>query len=306
MLLFALFACVEEPAVDANNSPTGQGGGPAGGAAGQPNGAAAGGNAGDGTAGGATAAAESQTWPVTGTVDVVTVKDGSAEVPGSFSEVSGEWTIAAVGRMSGVSGTAEVDLASWDSENAVRDERIERTFFQVSKNESASFTVTGVEGVPDGGLAPGGTSETTVLVGTVTLSGATAEARFPVTTTRFDKGFTFVSNEPAVLSIESFGMNDQLAALIKECAHQSVSDEVKVSVDVTVGDINSGAKVGAGAPTEGGAPAPIGVNDREGPPPEPAAGEGAAPGGDLAGGGGPPPQIENGPADGKVGKAEKK
>ena len=308
-LLTMLLACPAEPPTTA-----GGGGDPAAGQNGPPGdpgqgGAPGAGQPGQGEPGQAApgAQAEPSAWEVDGSVSVVTLKDGSAEVPGGFSEVSGTFDIQAVGRLHGVTGQAVVDLESWDSENPVRDERIERTFFGIAKNPTATFDITGIEGVPDGGLAPGGSADTTVLVGTVTLNGAAVETRFPVVTTRYDKGFSFVSSEPAVVSIESFGMGSQLDALIKECAHQSVADEVKVSVDVTLGDITAGAKGGAGEGgpppegTEGGAPAAEAPAEGGGQGPAgapPGGGEVGPPGEPPAGGGemGPPGEP---PAEGQ-------
>ncbi len=176
---------------------------------------------------------------IRGRVDVVTMKNGSVAVPGSFSALAGKWDVPVDGTLTGLRGRVDVDMESWDSEDPERDERIERIFFEVDDNRTSSFVITDLEGWPEDGLEVGASSDSTVFVGEMLLSGATVEARFPVRTTRHDSGWHFVSSESAELSIEAFGLGEQLAALVAECQHESISDAVQVRVDIQLGEVGA-------------------------------------------------------------------
>lgn len=287
MLLLTLLACPQPPTDGGGEAP------PPGGQAGPPPG---GGGAPGAAAGGG---GQKPSLPIRGTISVVTVKNGSAEVPGTFDGLGGTVEIDNMGSVSGWSGTTTIDLTSWDSELELRDERIERLFFEVETHPEASFEITSLDGMPANGLTVGKTAEGATLVGNLTISGTTVETSLPVVVTREARSVTLTSSEPAVLSIESFGLNSQLAAVIKECAHESVADEVKVSIDVEVGHADDG-----GGPPGGGGGAPGGGPDRAGgPPPEgaggpPPEGEGGPPPGDGAGG----PPSEGPPSEGPPGE----
>jgi polyisoprenoid-binding protein YceI len=194
------------------------------------------------------------TFPVTGWAEVVTIKNGEAEVKGSLSHLEGSLQILD-SSWTGLNGTVTVGLESWASGDDVRDERLRRVFFQTDANPTAIFEVASVDGVPEGGFVVGAEPVPVSLSGKVTLSGATVDAVWPVAVTRpLEAAYVIESTEAVSLSIAGFGMQEQLAALITECGHQSVDDAAKVSVRVEVGEIPK--EEPATTPAPKAAPAP--------------------------------------------------
>ena len=184
------------------------------------------------------APAAAPTAAVTGSVGIVSVKNRNNEDPGApvagALEPSGELTVTDLATLSGIDGRVVVPISTFDSENPVRDERIQRTFFEMAEHPEIAFEFAGVDGVRDGGLVVDQAAEVTVS-GRITMHGQSQDVRVAMQATRSASGATRLTTpEPFVVSIASFGMGDQLQALITECAHASVEDAVQVTVDLTL------------------------------------------------------------------------
>ncbi|MCP4810448.1 MAG: YceI family protein [Proteobacteria bacterium] len=179
------------------------------------------------------------TVAVSGSVGVASTKnkneeDPGAPVAGGFGQVSGELKVSDFAQLSGIDGAVVVPVSSWDSGNEVRDERLLRTFFEAEGNPQATFEFAAVRGLPEGGLVVGQPADATVD-GRITLHGQTVDVSVPMSVTTYAAGHTKLLTEtPIDLSIASFGLGDQLAALIVECGHASVEDAVQVTIDVTL------------------------------------------------------------------------
>ena len=174
-------------------------------------------------------------------IEVIAVKNGDAEVKGVFKEVSGKLGFGGTKDAPTLSGTVEVTLGSYDSGLELRDERVHDLFFEVAQYAKAVLKLKNSGPVPSPRLPMGELTEVP-MTGTLSMHGA----EVPIETTLVLRRTSPVdlevkTKEALTLSIAEFGMNGPLQALIKACAHQSVSD--KVVVNTTVGF--------SGAPTEG-------------------------------------------------------
>jgi polyisoprenoid-binding protein YceI len=164
------------------------------------------------------------------TVSMITVKDGDTEVPGKFEGVTGTMTFADGKHPSELTGSLDISLASWDSGLELRDDRVKSIFFEVAKHQSASFRLTSIEDLPEEGMEIGSDAEGTAK-GRLTIGGTSVDVEAKVKLGRSgETDFHLDTVEPFVVSIESLQMTDPLKALMKECAHESVDDNVRVSV----------------------------------------------------------------------------
>jgi polyisoprenoid-binding protein YceI len=215
-----------------------------------------------------TRASNAAALPVQGTIRLVTVKNGETEVPGRFEKISGELKFADVDSWQGISGDVKIDLSSWVSDEELRDQRVRNTFFEVGQFGTAILSPGSITGVPSGGLRPNESARAS-LGAKLTLHGVTRDVTLPVEIYRTAKeGFEVKTAEPYELKISDYQMGDQLSALIKECAHKSVDDVVKVTAELTLGklvevpaDRLKGAKAGdagEGAPDGGAMPGAAG------------------------------------------------
>jgi len=160
-------------------------------------------------------------WTAGGTITATSLKNGSAEVPGTLM-VAGELTFADPLTLEGVDGELSVDLMSWDSQLELRDQRIRDTFFEVTQYSKATF---------EPALFKDGSLE-----GQLTLHGVSKPVSVPVEVLKSEGGIALRSTEPWVVKISDYGMQPQLDALITLCGHESVADEVGLMVDVRVGE----------------------------------------------------------------------
>ncbi len=211
--------------------------------------------------------------PVTaGRVDMVTVKNGSVEVPGRFEQVTGTVSLD-LGDLARSTGELTIALSSWASDEPTRDERLKGTFFQVADHPTATFALQGIHQA-SGPLMDNGGMVTGKAQGKLTWRAVTLPLEVPVELHRVHAdAYKVVTPDPFDVKISDLQMTEQLDALIKLCQHESVDDVVKVKLDLTVGDPDAApAQESTPAPADG--PAPEGAAPAEG---GPAPSEGAAP-----------------------------
>lgn len=175
---------------------------------------------------------------VDGSVGIISIKNKTAEDPGAPVMggflANGSLTISDFANLSGIDGQVVVPVKSWGSANEVRDERIQRTFFEGEAHPELTFEFASVEGVPAGGLVVDKGVDVTVK-GRLGMHGQTQDVTVPMRATTYAKGHTKLTTDaPFDVSIAAFGMGEQLQALITECGHASVEDTVQVTVDLTL------------------------------------------------------------------------
>ena len=174
-------------------------------------------------------------------IETVAIKNGSAEVKGVFKSVSGKIGFGGTKDAPTLSGTVEVDLASYNSGLEIRDKNVQDLFFEVAQYGTAVLKLKNTGPVP-GQNFPMGEPTEIAMAGTLSMHGAEA----PVETTLVVRRTSPIdikveTKEPLHVSIADFGMNGQLQALIKACAHESVGDDILVNASVSL----------SGAPTTG-------------------------------------------------------
>lgn len=175
------------------------------------------------------------TLPVQGTINLITMKNGTVEVPGRFERVAGEITLSDVDAWQGIDGEVTVDLSSWNSDLELRDSRVKELFFEVADYGEATLSLSGLTGLSSAGLPVNSTVKVSMR-GQLALHGATRDLSIPVAIKRTGReAFQVTTPEPFEVKISEFDYGEPLAALIKECAHESISDVVKVSVDLMLG-----------------------------------------------------------------------
>jgi polyisoprenoid-binding protein YceI len=177
-------------------------------------------------------AAESAQVKLSGSLDVVAVKNGTAEVAATLQVLDGELALNDQDAWTGASGKVEVALTSFDSLNPLRDERVRNLLLQVGLQPTAVFELTGVSGLPSEGIPVGGTA-TGNLSGQVTLAGVTQAVIIPVSIERqATQAWRITTVESVGLSLSSFGLQEESDALKEECKHESIADGVRVSFQV--------------------------------------------------------------------------
>jgi hypothetical protein len=170
---------------------------------------------------------------LTGTLDVISVKNGSFPVASKLQVLDGELALRDRDAWSGASGKVEISLISFDSTNPVRDDRVRNTLLQVGLHPTASFELTGVSGLPADGI-PVGSSGDGALSGHITLAGATQAVQVPVVISRTGaESWEIATAESVGLSLRGFGLQGQTEALRAECGHESIADVVHVDFQVT-------------------------------------------------------------------------
>ena len=158
-----------------------------------------------------------------GKIDLVQLKNGSAEVPASLATPKGRLNADGT-------GSFEIDLGSWDSALELRDTRVRDLFFKAPEHPKATFTLKSAEGLKTD-IAVGESSSAT-LKGELSMYSGKSDVEIPATLTHnTDGSFQLATSQPFQVSIESLGLNENLQVLIKECAHESIGDAVDVSFD---------------------------------------------------------------------------
>lgn len=165
-----------------------------------------------------------------GSINLVQLKNGSAEVPATFATPTG--TLSPQG-----SGEFEIDLGSWDSALELRDTRVRETFFHATEHPKATFKATALTPekpeMPLNSSIAVGASHKGVLKGELSLYSGSTSVEIPVSMAQSAPGeFTLSTPAPFQVSIEALGLNENLQALITECAHESVGDAVDVSFEL--------------------------------------------------------------------------
>ncbi|GEM_PF-2478172 len=170
---------------------------------------------------------------LTGSLQVISIKNGTAPVAGTLQVLDGELALRDRDAWSGASGKVQIALTSFDSVNPLRDQRVRDILLQVPLHPTASFELTGVSGLPADGIAVGATGDGE-LSGQISLAGATQAVQVPVTIHRTGvEAWDVATAEPIGLSLRGFGLQNQVEALRVECAHESIDDVVKVGFQVT-------------------------------------------------------------------------
>ena len=173
-------------------------------------------------------------------VETIAIKNGSAEVKGVFKSVSGKLGFGGTKDAPTLSGTVEVDLSSYNSGLELRDQRVQDLFFEAAQHGTAVLKLKNSGPVPGKNFPMGEPTEIS-MKGTLTMHGAEAPVETTLVVRRTSPiDIKLETKEPLHVSIADFGMNGQLQALIKACAHQSVGDDILVNASVSL----SGAPTG--------------------------------------------------------------
>ncbi len=155
----------------------------------------------------------------TGSIQLIQVKNETAEVPASIQGVTGTVDLQA--------GTGEltIPINAWDSALKVRDNNVRGTFFQAAEHPTATFTLASLT-LQDGV----GTAK-----GTLKMFSGSVPVEASVKVTTDEAGVTTVqTTAPFSVSISGLGLSDNLTALMKLCAHKSVTDAVNAQVSLTL------------------------------------------------------------------------
>lgn len=180
--------------------------------------------------------AEAVTLPVKGIVDIVSTKNGTAEVPGRFEGVTGSVSTSNPATWAGLDGKVDIDIRSWNSGVELRDTRVKTTFFECDSFGVATFDVDGVSGLPADGMPIGAEAPAATLNGKLSLHGVTHDVALPVKIKRVaEDAFTVESTAPYALNSDEYGLTERREALRQECQHDSLSEFAKVSVRVAMG-----------------------------------------------------------------------
>ena len=170
-----------------------------------------------------------------GSINVVTVKDGNAEVPGRVDGVTGSFRFEDGALTKDLSGDLSLDLSSWNSDLEERDNNVKKHFFDMASHGTATFSLTKVDGIPEEGIVVGSDADVDAE-GWLKMHGAEVAVKTKVKIKRSaEKEFEIDSVEPFYVSIDDLGMTDRLKALIGVCGHQSVDNNVKINVNLSLG-----------------------------------------------------------------------
>lgn len=135
-------------------------------------------------------APQPQTIPLTaGRVDVVSIKNGSAEVPARFEVVQGQVSIDPMA-VEATTGSLTIALSSWTSDLELRDTRMKELFFGVAEHPSTTFELTAID-APSGKLEKVGDVVKGTARGALTWRAVRQELSLPVELTRTaEQGYT--------------------------------------------------------------------------------------------------------------------
>ena len=130
-------------------------------------------------------------------------------------------------------GELTINVGSWASGDAGRDANVANYFFKATENASATFALSALENLPEKPLLPG-TEAMAIAKGTLTTYTGSAPVEANVKVVRTDAGYTVQTTEDFVVSIAALSMGENLAELIRICAHESIDDSVRVGVNLTL------------------------------------------------------------------------
>jgi polyisoprenoid-binding protein YceI len=165
-----------------------------------------------------------------GEISFVHVKNGTIEVPATMAGVTGELDFASG---ADAAGELTIDVGTWASGDAGRDSNVRNYFFKATEHTSATFTLDSLENLPEKPLLPG-TEAMAVAKGTLTTYTGSAPVEANIKLTRTDAGYTVQSTENFTVSIAALSFGENLAELIRICAHESIDDSVSVGVNLTL------------------------------------------------------------------------
>jgi hypothetical protein len=159
-------------------------------------------------------------------------KNGDTAVPGTLQLASGELRIDPTD-LATTTGTLVVELKGTASGDAVRDERLVRTFFQAAEPDRAQARVeldrVALEPkVIEVGQSAQGSAHYVLHLGPGKVEG---EIRIAVERPDAER-WAVRATEPATVSIAGLGLSTQLQALVTECGHKSVDDAVQIGAEL--------------------------------------------------------------------------
>ena len=163
-------------------------------------------------------------------VSLVQVKNGDAEVPATITGVTGALNFAS-GEAAG--GELKIDVNTWASGDAGRDINVRTFFFKGADHPEATFTLESLENLPEKPLLAG-TEASAVAKGTLSLYSGSVPVSASVNIARTETGYTLKTTEDFTVSIAALSLGENLAELIKVCAHESVDDSVRIGVDLSL------------------------------------------------------------------------
>ena len=164
-------------------------------------------------------------------------KNETAEVPGTFTKLSGSLTLA-----DGDLSTAKVTVTigfnqGIESGDAARDANIWNVFFEAldSAGPKGTVSLNSLE-AENPKLAVGETTSGNAFLD-VGAGLAMTGVAVPVTIAHPTEGsWTFTTKEPVVLSIDKLGMTERREKLRQVCAHDSLSNAVKINGTFAFGE----------------------------------------------------------------------
>ncbi len=225
-----------------------------------------------------TPVASSGSWGVMASskVSYVATKDGSIQVPGSFSGVSGTFTLDPQD-LSVTRGSVELDLSTLQTGVPPRDDNIRKAFFEIPMGDGFKTAVFTFEGVTSEkkSLSPGETTAAEVQ-GRMTLHGQSQPMTARLSITRSENGgYAIRTTQPFLVDVTAFGMEAQRKALLTLCAHQDLNPTFPVTVELALSQDPKSLALPSGG-TEGASssgtppPAPPATPSGDAPPAPPA------------------------------------
>jgi hypothetical protein len=162
-------------------------------------------------------------------VRIVSLKNGSVEDTHTLGfELVGLY-LGLPDNPSSMGGEVRVDLASWSSPIAPRDERVKQVFFKLQDFHAGTFYVEGVTGF--GPTEVGATSQGEVS-GTFEVSGGSFSSKLKVSAERKAQDtWVFRTVEPMAFTAAQLGASDRVQEVAQLCG-VALADTFKLSFDV--------------------------------------------------------------------------
>jgi len=163
------------------------------------------------------------TFGFEGSVDFISVKNRTIAVPGRVSGLQGEARAEKLDLgVVALEGAVEIPLASLTTDLAIRDQRIQNTFFGMSEGNSARFLFKEMKTPAEG-------SRVMWIDGALEIGPFSQDLRAHLLVKEERPGEWVVeSGESMVVKISKLGMSGRLATLVELCAHESIDDSVEV------------------------------------------------------------------------------
>lgn len=165
-------------------------------------------------------------------LDMVKDKDFAQPVSATLALRDGRLTLDGP---NGASAKLTLDLTTFDSSIPLRNERVQKIFFETSGAgwDVAELTIPKLPDAAVASLKEKGRALHATVEGDLKLHGRTAKVSVPVdATTGPDGTITVKSSVPFEVHVSDFGLTDNLKRLSSLCMHDSIEDAVKVEVAV--------------------------------------------------------------------------